>query len=148
LLAACLLLACCLVACLVACLFAYLFAYLFSYLLLACSRDVPHFCWRFVVCIPNSDVISFPASTRPPSRQYEIGGKHVPARKLAGVWILWSLLFQTLTPPVKFRPKCHLKVSDREKLLITNNTQVYGDRPPGHPKMYPSTMILATTSDS
>ena len=58
--------------------------------LIACSRDVPGVCWRpvRVVRIPNSDVISFPASTRPPSRQHETGGKHVPARKLAGAWIL------------------------------------------------------------
>ena len=53
------------------------------------------------------------------SRQHETGGIHVPARILVGARILWSLLFQTLTPPVKFSPKGHLEVSDPEKLLIT-----------------------------
>ena len=51
--------------------------------LIACSRDVPGVCWRpvRVVRIPNSDVISFPASTK-------LAGNMFPPEKLAGAWIL------------------------------------------------------------
>ena len=50
----------------------------------------------------------------------KIGETQLPAKYLAGKLALLDVLIFSLNPAVKFRPKCHRKVSGAMKLLIAN----------------------------